>query len=196
MKAWDQDDPKYNNENAFMYKDDPHGLKCPIGAHIRRSNPRDSLEPDEKASLKATNRRRILRRGRAYGPPLERYAKETPRKERGLVFICLNTNIRRQFEFVQQSWINNDKFDGLNQDQDPIVGDQKPGEGTVFTIPHHPLRWRLPGLQRFVHVRGGAYFFLPSRAALEFLSKLESETRAPRIASTTAAAPMLNRGAT
>jgi Dyp-type peroxidase family len=197
MLASDSDEPKFNNENTFMYKEDPDGLKCPIGAHIRRSNPRDSLEPDEQASLKATNRRRILRRGRAYGPPLERYAKETIRKERGLVFICLNTNIRRQFEFVQQSWINNDKFDGLNQDQDPIVGDQKPGERSVFTIPHHPLRFRLPGLRRFVHVRGGAYFFLPSRAALEFLSKLESETHAPRIASTAAVAPsMLNRGAT
>jgi Dyp-type peroxidase family len=197
IKTWKQDDPKFNNDNDFRYKDDPDGLKCPIGAHIRRSNPRDSLEPDEKASLNATRRRRILRRGRAYGPPLERYAKETSRRERGLVFICLNTNIRRQFEFVQQSWINNDKFDGLNQDQDPVVGDQKPGEGSVFTIPQHPLRWRLPGLERFVRVRGGAYFFLPSRAALEFLSKLEHEARAPRIATTSAAAPsMLNRGAT
>ena len=28
--------------NDFGYADDPHGLRCPLGAHVRRANPRDS----------------------------------------------------------------------------------------------------------------------------------------------------------
>ena len=34
-------DPKRNN--AFMFGDDPRGLKCPVGAHVRRMNPRDAV---------------------------------------------------------------------------------------------------------------------------------------------------------
>lgn len=174
VRSPDHDDPKWKNDNAFDYEDDRAGLKCPIGAHIRKANPRDSLGPGRDESIKATRRRRILRRGRAYGPPLPPFETEHQRQERGLVFICLNANIRRQFEFIQQSWLNNEKFGGLHEDQDPIVGDQTPGVGSTFTIPAHPLRRRLVGLERFVHVRGGEYFFLPSKSALAFLSEAPS----------------------
>lgn len=167
----ERDDPRWSNDNAFDYRDDREGFKCPIGAHVRKANPRDSLEPGREESLKATRRRRILRRGRAYGEPLARFETEPERKERGLFFICLNTNIRRQFEFIQQSWLNNEKFGRLYEDQDPIVGDQAVGAGATFTIPVRPLRRRLVGLERFVQVRGGEYFFLPSRSALAFLSE-------------------------
>lgn len=171
VRSPEHDDPQWSNDNNFDYRDDREGFKCPIGAHIRKANPRDSLEPGRAESLKATRRRRILRRGRAYGEPLARFESEPERKERGLFFICLNTNIRRQFEFIQQSWLNNEKFGRLYEDQDPIVGDQTPGVGATFTIPVRPLRRRLVGLERFVHVRGGEYFFLPSRSALAFLSE-------------------------
>lgn len=172
VRAPERDDPRWSDDNNFDYRDDREGFKCPIGAHIRKANPRDSLEPGREESLKATRRRRILRRGRAYGEPLARFEEEPERKERGLFFICLNTNIRRQFEFIQQSWLNNEKFGRLYEDQDPIVGDQTPGVGATFTIPARPLRRRLVGLERFVQVRGGEYFFLPSRSALAFLSEL------------------------
>jgi Dyp-type peroxidase family len=170
VRSPDQDDPAWRDDDAFDYRDDARGFKCPIGAHIRKANPRDSLEPDRDESLIATRRRRILRRGRAYGEPLARFAPDDGKK-RGLVFICLNTNIRRQFEFIQQSWLNNEKFSGLYEDQDPVVGDQTPGYAATFTIPAHPLRRRLVGLERFVQVRGGEYFFLPSRSALAFLAE-------------------------
>jgi hypothetical protein len=53
--------------NDFLYYDgDPHGLKCPLGSHIRRSNPRDALK-DQGAVV---NLHRILRRGATYGPML------------------------------------------------------------------------------------------------------------------------------
>lgn len=168
----ERDDPTLSEHNSFDYSADPHGFQCPIGSHIRKANPRDSLEPDAGSSWKAVRRRRILRRGRAYGPPLAPFQSEAVRQERGLMFLCLNTNIRRQFEFIQQSWLNNEKFDGTYEDQDPIVGDQATREGSVFTIPLHPLRRRLVGVPRFVQVRGGEYFFLPSRSALTFLSEL------------------------
>jgi len=170
VRSPDEDDPEWRNDNAFDYSKDPRGFKCPIGAHIRKANPRDSLEPGPDESRIATRRRRIVRRGRAYGPALAKFAADDGQK-RGLVFVCLNTNIRRQFEFIQQSWLNNEKFSGLYEDQDPIVGDQTPGYGATFTIPAHPLRRRLVGLERFVQVRGGEYFFLPSKSALGFLSE-------------------------
>lgn len=176
----DRDDPGLKDHNSFDYSADPHGFHCPIGSHIRKANPRDSLEPDAGSSWKAVRRRRILRRGRAYGPPLAPFQSEPVRQERGLLFVCLNTNLRRQFEFIQQSWLNNEKFDGTYEDQDPIVGDQTPDAGSVFTIPAHPLRRRLVGVPRFVQVRGGEYFFLPSRSALTYLSALApTAERAP-----------------
>jgi deferrochelatase/peroxidase EfeB len=181
VRSPDHDDPAWSKDNAFTYSADREGFACPIGAHIRKANPRDSLEPGPKQSLMATNRRRILRRGRAYGPPLAPFEHEAQRQERGLLFICLNTNIRRQFEFIQQSWLNNEKFAGLSADQDPIVGDQLPGVGSTFTIPQRPLRRRLVGIERFVEVRGGAYLFLPSRSALRYLSQAPSP--AARLAS-------------
>jgi Dyp-type peroxidase family len=173
VRSPEKDDPAWSGDNEFDYSGDAQGFQCPIGAHIRKANPRDSLEPDSEQSRTATRRRRILRRGRAYGDPLDKFQPDDGKK-RGLVFICLNTNIRRQFEFIQQSWLNNEKFSGLYEDQDPVIGDQTPGYGSTFTIPARPLRRRLVGLERFVQVRGGEYFFLPSKSALGFLSEPSS----------------------
>jgi Dyp-type peroxidase family len=170
VRSPDKDDPALSNDNSFDYEDDSQGFKCPIGAHIRKANPRDALEPSRELSFIATRRRRILRRGRAYGAGLQPFEQDDGQK-RGLVFICLNTNIRRQFEFIQQSWLNNEKFAGLYDGQDPLIGDQTASDVATFTIPARPLRRRLVGLERFVHVRGGEYFFLPSRGALGYLSE-------------------------
>ncbi|HEY3594920.1 MAG TPA: Dyp-type peroxidase [Polyangiaceae bacterium] len=169
----DRDERSKAKSNDFKYHDaDPHGLSCPIGSHIRRTNPRDSLEPGPDESLQVVNRHRILRRGRSYGPMLEPFAHEPTPVERGLFFICVNANIRRQFEFIQQTWSNNPKFDGLYEDKDPLIGDQ-PDQGGVFTIPEKPVRRRLRELERFVQVRGGEYFFLPGIRTLRFLAALE-----------------------
>ena len=165
------DDRDLGSENDFAYLDkDPNGFSCPIGSHIRRCNPRDSLGPDGQTALTSANRHRILRRGRSYGPR----AKD-PRTadgiDRGLIFICLNSDIERQFEFVQQTWINNPVFGGLAGEVDPLVGNLPKGD-CIFTVQGEPLRSRVHGLSRFVTVKGGAYFFLPSIRVLNYLASL------------------------
>lgn len=154
--------------NDFGYADnDAHGLACPFGAHIRRANPRDAIGPDPKTARDSANRHRLLRRGRSYGHRLENPLQDDG-QERGLHFICLNADLERQFEFVQQTWINNPVFAGLYQETDPLIGDQSQCSGR-FTIQADPLRLHVPGLRPFVQVRGGGYFFLPGIAALRFL---------------------------
>lgn len=148
---------------------DPRGLACPLGAHVRRVNPRDSLLPDDPEGLIVSNRHRILRRGRSYTD--QRGGK--PRK--GLVFIGLCSDIERQFEFLQQRWIGSHSFHGLEGETDPIAGYH--GEGAQFTIPTVSGPVRLKHLRNFVMPRGGGYFFLPSRAALEFLVTLQGQAR-------------------
>ena len=93
---------------------------------------------------------------------------------RGIHFFCVNASIKSQFEFVQQTWCNNPRFGGLNDNKDPIIGDngcpsQPP---TYMTIPRQPSGYRTGALPRFVTVRGGAYLFMPSLTALRFLAAL------------------------
>jgi deferrochelatase/peroxidase EfeB len=92
-------------------------------------------------------------------------------ERRGLLFICLNTDIGRQFEFVQQTWMNNPVFGGLDGEVDALVGNLPKGD-CIFTVPDHPLRTRVHNLSRFVTVKGGAYFFLPSVRALKYLARM------------------------
>lgn len=168
-----QDNAALQNENNFSYYGkDPNGVACPIGSHIRRSNPRDSLGPDPATALNSANRHRILRRGRSYGHRLEDVMVDDG-AERGLHFICLNSDIERQFEFVQQTWINNPVFAGLDGEVDPLVGNLKKGD-SIFTVQAEPLRHRVHDLSRFVVMKGGAYFFLPSVQALKYLASLRS----------------------
>jgi len=147
--------------NDFGYHDnDPLGLRCPIGAHIRRSNPRDSLDPQPGSaqSLAVTDRHRIMRRGRKFT--------DTDGGQ-GLHFVALNGNLGRQFEFVQHTWLNNPKFGGLYDDVDPLIGPRD--DRSVFTVPARPVRRRFAGLPDFVTTVGGAYFFLPGIRALHYL---------------------------
>jgi Dyp-type peroxidase family len=156
------------DDNDFGYAEgDAAGLGCPLGAHIRRANPRDALDPEAgpEQSLRSSNRHRLLRRGRAYGDP-------SHPGERGIHFICLNANIARQFEFVQHTWLNNPKFAGLYDDTDPLVAPHQGDTGRTFTVQARPFRQRVTGLPPFVTVRGGAYFFLPGIRALRFLAGL------------------------
>lgn len=167
----DRSDPKPEHLNAFGYAStDRDGSRCPIGAHIRRSNPRDSLADDPKESLEVAARHSIIRRGRSYGPPLDRFENEPRETERGLFFVCVNANISRQFEFIQQTWLNNPKFGGLPEGRDPLVGGF-PNEPNQHRIPGQPFRNRLNDLPAFTQIRGSGYFFLPSRAALKYLSQ-------------------------
>jgi len=116
-------------------------------------------------SLRTSNRHRIIRRGRSYQ---DRASATGEPGKRGLLFVAINADIGRQFELIQQSWINNSKFNGLQDEKDPIVSDND-GNGTM-TIQATPLRRRIHGLPRFVTVRGGGYFFLPGIKAIDFLA--------------------------
>jgi hypothetical protein len=90
--------------------------------------------------------------------------------------MALNANLRRQFEFIQQTWVNNPKFARLSCDRDPLIGRAGvdlagAAEPRVFTRALKPFRERVVGLPSFVRVRGGAYFFLPSLRALAYLAE-------------------------
>lgn len=155
--------------NDFGYEHDGLGLGCPLGAHVRRANPRDSTRDGstsarEKA-LRSANRHRILRRGRPYGPTDETRTGDEPR---GLLFLAFNADIERQFEFVQHTWLGNPVFAGLAGELDPITVEQ-PGDGGTFSIPRRPARDKLHGLPSFTTTRGGAYFFLPGIEGLRTL---------------------------
>jgi len=174
--APEKDDPelgsnKHRNNNFGFAVTDRDGFACPIGSHIRRANPRDALVfPKSPArALNLSNRHRIIRRGRPY----------RDNAEQGILFIALNASIARQFEFIQQSWLNNPKFNGLYDEIDPLSS-ASTGNG-MMTIQAKPLREHLPGLPRFVTMRGGAYFFMPSIRAIKFLAQLRQTPRLNQI---------------
>jgi len=168
--------------DAFGYADtDADGHACPFGAHIRRANPRDALVPGVNESVKITKTHRLIRRGRSYGEPIHDPVDPSlflpkldsllsaPAGERGLHFLCFNTSIHRQFEFVQQTWINSRKFMGAHDGGDPITS---PLDGGAFEIPGAPARRRVTDMRTFIRVRGGAYFFMPGLRALRGISEL------------------------
>ena len=161
-----QDDPALGADlqrnNDFNYKDmDPQGYAVPLGAHIRRMNPRDTA-----ANM---NRRRMIRRGATYGSHLPEDAPEDG-AERGIAAFVICASLIRQFEFAQNVWTNDRNFHELGNERDPIIGNQ---DGTLeFKIPKRPIRKKINGLPAFTTVRGGAYFFLPGLKALRYLATL------------------------
>jgi Dyp-type peroxidase family len=171
---FDGSNPVHLNDFYFA-SEDRDGLRCPIGAHIRRSNPRDSLGSQPREALRLSKRHRLLRRGRIYGPRYEPNQKDND-KPRGLLFICLNADIAGQFEAVQHNWINNPQFAGLYDERDPLLGERPMGGGSM-TIPSRPANERLEGMQEFVTVKGGAYFFMPGLKALRGLAEIQSATK-------------------
>jgi Dyp-type peroxidase family len=166
MFAPEKDDPTLANDpqrnNNFDYgKMDPHGYAVPLGAHIRRMNPRDTT-PNIR-------RRRLLRRGATYGPLLPEGSPDDG-VDRGVAAFILCANLVRQFEFAQNVWINDPNFHELGNERDPLIGNQ---DGTFdMTIPKRPIRRKIKGLPAFTTVRGGAYFFLPGIKALKYLASL------------------------
>ncbi len=167
--APEQDDPELGADpqrnNDFTYKDmDPRGYAVPLGAHIRRMNPRDTA-PNMA-------RRRMIRRGATYGPPLPEGAQEDG-QERGIAAFIVCASLVRQFEFAQNVWANDKNFHELENERDPIIGTQ---DGTLeYKIPKRPVRKKITGLPSFTTVRGGAYFFLPGIKGLRYLAGIEAD---------------------
>lgn len=152
----------YQRNNDFNYgKMDPYGYGCPLGSHIRRMNPRDTAVN--------MSRRKMIRRGGTYGPPLPEGAPEDG-IERGIAAFVGCASLVRQFEFAMNVWTNDPNFHELGNERDPIFGTQ---DGTFdMTIPKRPIRKRIRGLPAFTTIRGGAYFFLPGIRALRYLTSL------------------------
>lgn len=186
--APERDAPQLAERDDFFYSDDPDGIRCPVGAHVRRTNPRDALKPyPPQQSLNMTAAHRLIRRGRVFGPPLFdpgvlRRAlvdeRETlpelrdDRQARGVHFFCVNASLKSQFEFVQQTWANNPRFGGLNDNMDPLTSSPCEEEtASRMTIPRRGGALRTQVLPRFVTVKAGAYLFLPSLTALRFLGQ-------------------------
>jgi Dyp-type peroxidase family len=151
--------------NAFDYKDDPEGLRCPVGAHVRRMNPRRSLPFDGKL----VNRHRIMRRGITYGDVLPDGA-EDDGADRGVIFMCLQASLARGFEFVQSQWANGGNAFRLAEDQDVIVGPHDTGGPAKMTVPGRPP-FLLGPLSRVVTTRGGEYYFTPGINGLRHLAQ-------------------------
>jgi Dyp-type peroxidase family len=165
----DQDDPDLGADpernNAFLYGDDPRGLKCPVGAHARRMNARDSVITGE------VRLHRMIRRGTTYGPPLPPGVLDDDGADRGIMFAFVGAHLDRQFEFVQTQWVNDGKFIGAPGEKDPFIGGNDDGQ---FTVPRQPIRRRLQGLPAFVVNRGGEYGFMPGLRALRWLADLDT----------------------
>lgn len=148
--------------NDFRYGDDADGMSCPLGAHVRRANPRDGLG----FGGKLTARHRMIRRGMPYGPPPDDPAVEDG-LERGLVFVCYQASIARQFEVVQGRWLADGDAFGLGDDADFLLGGEDPA-GKMLIQGKRPRV--LAPRRAFVTNRGGGYFFAPGIAALRALA--------------------------
>lgn len=146
--------------NDFDYAEmDPHGYHCPVGSHIRRMNPRDTVD--------GLQRHRMIRRGGTYGPALPEGVAEDG-VDRGIAAFLGCASLSRQFEFVMNVWANDPRFKGLGNERDPIIGTQDGSFG--MTIPKRPVRKTMKGLPAFTTIRAGAYFFLPGIRALRALA--------------------------
>lgn len=161
----------------FRYADDMPGYNCPNSSHLRRVNTRDYLDPlndvaafgpdkNPNATTQLNKRRRIMRRGLPYGGDDGDDA-----TEQGVIFMAICASIFRQFEFIQQQWIQYGLDFNAGNNTCPLLGDHR--DHRRFAIPSDPASGQPPyvmdGLKTFVETRGGEYFFLPSLTALRMI---------------------------
>jgi deferrochelatase/peroxidase EfeB len=154
------------SDTDYDYGNDPDGLRCPLGAHARRTNPRGG----KIVQRIANHTRRLVRRGMPYGP---KYAPgEPPGIERGLLGSFMCADLSAQFEATQYDWINlglqDPRITGSN---DPLLGANE-GNASWFDLPTSQGSVRLRGLPRFVRTRGGAYTFMPGIGGLRWIGSL------------------------
>jgi deferrochelatase/peroxidase EfeB len=171
--------PEHLNNFEYVNADgsgDPKGFRCPVGAHMRRINPRGQPVTGQGEPGGSNNTHRVIRRGMPYGPT---YDPTQPYDgiERGLLGYFINSSIENQYEFVLSQWVNDSEFAGavrLNpKAKDPMIGTQDPTE-SIFVIPRAngapPIK--ITGFSSFVKTKAAAYCFLPSITAIRFISNL------------------------
>jgi Dyp-type peroxidase family len=171
--------PEQLNDYDYVSADgggDQRGVRCPIGAHMRRINPRGQPVAGQGHPGGSNNTHRLIRRGMPYGPV---YDPSQPYDgvERGLLGYFINSNIENQYEFVLSQWVNDSEFAGAvrlhPKSKGPMIGTQDPAE-SVFVIPqpNGAPAIKLTGLTTFVTTKAAAYCFLPSITAIKFVSSL------------------------
>jgi Dyp-type peroxidase family len=160
--------------SGYTFDSDPHGAKCPFSAHVRRINPRASLETNKGAfdtPGALSNRRRILRRGLPYGDVTDPSRDDG---EHGIVIMMVNASIERQFEFVQQQWINYGNDFRAGNDKEIILGNHSREYPSKAVLPVDPdgdgCPYFVQNIPRLVETRGGDYFFIPSMTALRMIA--------------------------
>ncbi|MER6327800.1 hypothetical protein ABT298_00460 [Streptomyces sp. NPDC001034] len=90
----EHDDPELaadpHRVNNFLHREnDDRGFRCPAGAHIRRTNPRDST------IIGDARMHRLIRRGTTYGPPLPEGVLEDDGADPDLIGAFIGANLER-----------------------------------------------------------------------------------------------------
>ena len=171
--------PAQLNDFEYVNADgsgDARGLRCPVGAHIRRINPRGQPIVGQANPGGSNNTHRLIRRGMPYGPIYDP-TKPYDGIERGILGYFINSNIENQYEFVLSQWVNESEFAGSvrlpPKSKDPIIGTQNPEE-SIFVFPQAnsapPIK--IIGFSSFTTTRATAYCFLPSITAMKFIAGL------------------------
>jgi Dyp-type peroxidase family len=172
-----RDDPRLGADgkrnNDFEFGDDPEQRKCPYAAHIRKVYPRDDTGNEAEVQ-----RHRIIRQGITFGPEVAP-GETTTKQSRGLMFVCYQTSIERQFEYIQRQANNPDFVGGKRRPGggavtpgfDPIIGQAAGNVARAMDepYPNYPAGSRRTTLtipQQFVQLTAAAYFFMPSITAL------------------------------
>jgi len=181
-----------NENNDFDFSTDQGERRCPFGAHIRKTNPRADFDPLNPGQQPSVDPRRIMRQGIPFGPEvsLSEQQNNASAKDHGLLFVCYQTQIAGQFEFLQIAWADNDKFISplvpktqpfppqavITVGADPIIGqptaanpNPQPMEDPFPNYPTGTTSSRLTSLPRFVVPTGGVYCFVPSIMAIKTL---------------------------
>ena len=171
--------PEELNDFEYVEADgsgDPKGIRCPVGAHIRRVNPRGQPVAGQGLPGGSNNSHRLIRRALPYGPTYDR-TKPYDGIERGILFHFINSSIENQYEFVLRQWVNDGEFAGgvrlHPKSKDPLSGTQNPDE-SLFVMPQAngqpPIE--VTGLLSFVTTKAAAYVFLPSITGIKFVANV------------------------
>jgi len=170
--------PEELNNFEYVNSDgsgDPRGLRCPVGAHIRRHNPRGQVVAGQGTPGGSNNSHRLIRRGMPYGP---KYDPKLPYDgiDRGLLGFFVNTYIENQYEFVLKEWSESGEFAGrvrLNPKSKDAIVSANTSLQSILEIPQAsgpPLK--ITGFSRFVTTQAAGYFFMPSITAMKWIAKI------------------------
>ena len=151
--------------NNFNYQTDARGGRCPLHAHIRKVNPRGhSVRSGDPANVERI--RRITRRGLPYGEhvPVTQPLETLPTEGVGVLFMCFQASVRRQFAFMQKEWCNSPWFPQAHVGPDPLAGQAATAGGHAYDWPkaYNSGATAAAPFESFVRMKGGEYFFAPS----------------------------------